>query len=36
MDVLAKTREGLCGVFSFRRRDEVAGYDERLAVDEFG
>ena len=36
MDVLAKTREGLSGVFSFRWRDEIAGYDERLAVDEFG
>ena len=36
LDFLAKTCEGLCGVFSFRRRDEVAGDDERLAVDEFG
>ena len=36
LDVLAKTREGLSGVFSFRWRDEIAGYDERLAVDEFG
>ena len=36
LDFLSKTCEGLCGVFSFRRRDEVAGDDERLAVDEFG
>ena len=36
LDFLSKTCEGLCGVFSFWRRDEVAGDDERLAVDELG
>ena len=36
LDFLSKTREGLCGVFSFRRRDEVAGDDEWFAVDELG
>ena len=36
LDFLAKTCEGLRGVFPFRRRDEVAGDDERVTVDELG
>ena len=36
LDFLSKACEGLRGVLSFRRRDEVAGNDEGLAVDEFG
>ena len=36
MNVLPEACEDLCGVLSFRRRDEVAGDDEGLAVYEFG
>ena len=36
MNVFPEACEDLCGVCSFRWRDEVAGDDERFAVDEFG
>ena len=36
MDFLSEACEDLCGVRSFRWRDEVAGDDERFAVDELG
>ena len=36
LDFLPEACEDLRGVGSFRRRDEVAGDDERVAVDELG
>jgi len=36
LDFLPEACEDLCGVGSFRRCDEVAGDDERVAVDELG